>query len=95
MKRFVIITLTLSIILLISNCGPSKDQAIEYNDAIVDQQIAMIGKIDALQTTYEDYIPEEMDAAFNEALTTIKSGIQAVKNMEDFDGNTEFKEKSD
>lgn len=83
---------SLAVVMMLVSCGPTPEQAAEYNDKIIDQQISIVDKIDALVESYQYYIPEDMDKAWNEALNQANKGIEAINALEKFDGSTDFKE---
>ncbi len=92
-------TLLLAVIagFAVTSCGltgPGPDEAIAYNDGIINKQVAIIEKIDAIDVSFDDFIPEEMDAALQNALTETKDGIKYLENLEAFDGSTDFKDNA-
>lgn len=84
--------LSLVIVMMLVACGPTPEQAAAYNDKIIDEQIAIVDKIDALVESYQYYVPADMDAAYSSAMNQVTTGITNVTALEDFDGKTEFKD---
>lgn len=81
----------------ISSCsmmGPSTDEAVTYNDNIIRKQISIIEKIDALDASFDDFVPEEMDAALEAAIKETEDAIEFLKGLEEFDGSFEFRDNS-
>ncbi|MEI6764274.1 MAG: hypothetical protein WCM76_01460 [Bacteroidota bacterium] len=82
-----------TVMLCVMSCGPTSDQAIAYNDKIIDQQVAIINKMDGLNTSFKDWSNKEgMDKAYAEAIKQVEVSITEVTAMDAFDKNTEFKE---
>lgn len=62
-------------------CEDNGKKAIEYNDAIVEEQIKIAKALTSLQKSYENYVAEEMQTAHKKALTTVENSITKVQNM--------------
>jgi hypothetical protein len=91
MKHLWILFLFGSLIIFLNSCGPSPKEAVDYNDSVILEQIAIVDAIDALDASFEEYIPEEMDQALANAIKTTEHAIDAIKAKENFDGSDEFK----
>lgn len=77
------------------SCGPTADQAISYNDAIIDEQIAIIDNITAVFESFKDVDhPDKMDIAYTEAVKQCETGTEVVSKMEGFDGSTAFRDEA-
>ncbi|MFH2095292.1 MAG: hypothetical protein ABIJ16_06290 [Bacteroidota bacterium] len=93
MKKLLLLAPVIAAILVVlASCGPTSQQAVDYNDAIILKQIAIFDAINELDAAYENYVPEEMDAAMEEALLVTNDGIAFLDGLEPFDGSTEFKD---
>jgi len=93
MKR-ILGLLSLSLVLILSSCGPTAEEAAEYNDKIIAEQSAIVVKIDKLDESFQYYIPADMDAAYNEAINQISKSVEAVTALDKFDGKTDFKDEA-
>jgi hypothetical protein len=78
--------------MFLTSCGPSTDQAIAYNDAIIDEQVAIIDKIDFMYESFKNFVPDEMDKAYSDALAQLETGTANVSKMDAFDGKTDFRD---
>jgi len=75
------------------NNGKSiSQQAADYNDLIINQQIAIVGTIDILAESFKEYIPEKMDEALNNAINQTNKSIEYLNGLENFYKNSEFKD---
>ena len=77
---------------ILSSCGPTRDQAVDYNDKIINEQIAIFEKMEQLIDTYENYQPDLMDAAYEKTLTQINQSIKNIEALPEFDGSTTFRD---
>ena len=77
---------------ILSSCGPTSDQAVDYNDKIINEQIAIFEKMELLIDAYENYQPDLMDAAYEVTLTQITKSSANVEALADFDGSTTFRD---
>lgn len=83
------------LMLMSISCGPSKQKAIEYNDAIIDQQMGIVDHINRLYDSFGDLEhPPVIEAAYRQAINKVDSAILVVSAMGDFDGKTELREAS-
>jgi hypothetical protein len=77
-------------LLLFTQCGPTTEDAIAYNDKIIAEEFAVIGTIDELSNALGTYDPAKIELALNAAKAQVDKSIEAVKKIGDFDGNSEF-----
>lgn len=92
MKRTMTLVM-LTAVLFFTACGPTTDDAIKYNDQIIDQQVKIIGTIDNLYDALEKWTNHGgMDAAYQNAMKQVELGTADVSAMDKFDGSTEFKD---
>ena len=91
MRNF-IFTLLLSLPLFNITLGQTIEQAITYNDAIIDKNDEIITQIELLMDVYDKYIPEEMDKAYNSALSKTQESIEFVNTLRAFKREASFKE---
>jgi hypothetical protein len=78
--------------LLIISCGPSTKKAISYHDKIIEEHMAIQVSFDALDKSFVDYVPEDMNKAWDNAKQQTEKSIKVVSEMEDFDGSSTFKD---
>jgi hypothetical protein len=82
-------------LMLIAACGPTKDQAITYNDAITDEHALVMDKFDALFASYDEYEnPSAMDNAYTDAVNAVDAATKNFEAMKDFDGETAFRDEA-
>lgn len=93
MRKKCIIVFSGIIALLLTSCGPSKEEAIKYNDQIIDEQSLIVDKINVLYEAMKSWQHNEvMDEAYNNALKQIDVGTEHVAKMDDFGGKSNLKE---
>jgi hypothetical protein len=93
MKNTVFGMLILMIATSFIACGPTTEQAVEYNDALVEQQRVAIEKIDAVYESFANYTDQNgMDRALTAAQQQAAMSLDNVKKMDGFDGSTEFRD---
>lgn len=78
---------------MLASCGPSTEEAIKYNDSIIDEQALIVEKINNLYKCIDDLDhPENMDEAYKQALMQVESGTKKVSKLPDFAGQSELRE---
>jgi hypothetical protein len=93
MKKSLIISGLFFGLLLVVACGPSKQEAIDYNDAIIDQQAAVMDKINEMFDSFDHFsTPDSMDRAKTEACAAIASARTDIEKMLPFDGETALRD---
>lgn len=90
MRNFTNTLLFLLSVFLIS-CGPTKEQAIDYNDKIIAQDDSISAKIEKLVETYDKFVPAEMDKAYSNAMAETQKGIDFANKLKPFDNDSSFK----
>jgi hypothetical protein len=89
-KMYLLLPLML---LMLAACGPSKEEAIAYNDKIIDQQVLLIDKINSLEKSMEVWDDHAgMDRAYIAAIKQLEESTEVVSKLEKFDGSTEFRD---
>jgi|GEM_PF-1083883 len=91
-KVFATILSSLFVSALLVSCGPSTDEAIKYNDALVSQQTKVFEKESALIEAISKNMPEKFDVLLAELSVQVDSSTEAVKKMDGFDGKTDLKD---
>jgi len=91
MKNYTILFITLFFLLIIS-CQPSTEDAIKYQDGIIEQQVLLNEKFSELISSYDSYVADEMDAAYKLTLDQLNKGIEYVSKTEGFEQEAYFKE---
>ncbi len=93
MKKLIIALSLLVFAAVFSACGPTPEQGVAYNDAIVDEQELVMDKINAVYEAMKNYENVSgMDQALTAAQQQAKAGLENVQKMDDFDGNTDFRD---
>ncbi len=91
MKRIGIYTLGLMFVLLFSQCGPTKEEdAINYNDQIISEQLGVINSINDLTNAVATYDSKQIEEALNAAKTQVEKSILALDKIGGFDDDTIF-----
>ena len=74
------------------SCGPSSNDAIKYNDELVNQQNKVYEKESALLDAISKNMPNKLDLLFTDLSKQIDESSEAVEKMNAFDGKTEMKD---
>lgn len=91
MKKKFIYTFALLAVILLSQCGPTMQDAIDYNDELIAEETDVIDKINDLDVAMNDWDnPAGVKLALDAAKTQLDKSMKAVETMGDFDGNSEF-----
>ncbi len=90
MRNFTFVLLFFSLGLFVS-CGPSVEDAIKYSDNIEKQNELVIGKLEELIDSYDEYIPEEMDNAYAAAVAQVDKSIEFADKLKPFGEDSTFK----
>jgi hypothetical protein len=77
---------------LFTSCGPSKDDAVKYNDAIVEQEMLIINKEDSLIEAISRNQPDKAERLYKEFSSQINSSIETINKTVAFDHETNFRE---
>lgn len=77
---------------LLISCGPTVEEGIKYSDDIIEQNSIIQEKITKLVETYDQFVPEQMDAAYAKALEVTDSGLHFANKLLPFDEDSTFKE---
>ena len=91
-KLFTTIIGSLFVSAILVSCGPTTNDAIKYNDALVDQQKKVLQKESVLIEGISKNMPDKLDSSYNDLLSQIKESIDVVQKMDAFDGKTEMKD---
>jgi len=86
------ILLITALLPLLMACQPTTEDAIKYNDGIIEQQNLVNEKFSVLLDTYDAIVPEEMDAAYNDASEQLQKSIAYVNKLKGFESDKYFKE---
>lgn len=78
--------------LFLVSCGPTTNDAVDYNDKIIEKQVAVINSIDELLGTFSAFDGDEMDTQYAETVKLVEETQTFAKGLEPFDGSTEFKD---
>lgn len=83
-------SLVLSVLMV--SCGPTTDDAIKYNDALVDEQSKVIKAEDALIQAISQSDAAKYDDALAGLVKQVTESEAIVTKMEAFDGKTDYKD---
>ena len=93
MRDFKILFISLFVTLIIS-CQATTEDAIKYNDGITEQQILVNEKLTVLLDSYDAYVSEDMDIAYDSALEQLNKSINYVGKLKGFEEDKYFKESA-
>jgi hypothetical protein len=85
------LALTVLITLMVS-CKPSKDDAIKYNDALVNEEILVIESESAFSDAVVNNKQEELDKLYNAFSKQIQLSILKVTVIKPLGGDSKFKD---
>lgn len=91
MKK-IIFALSTLVVLFLASCKPTKEDAIKYNDAIIKEQVAVMGEVNNLDKAIYTYDGIKMEAAYKKLNEQVDKSIEAVNKMSALGGKTEFKD---
>lgn len=96
MRNFYLLFVAFGLVLTIQSC--KRQSPVDYNNAIIQQQVKIVEKIDELKKAIDNYnvLPadvaiDEMNIAYDKAVFQIDSGMQFIKTAEDFEGDNSMK----
>jgi len=93
MKKIFLFLTILVQTMLFTACGPSGEQALTYNDAIVDEQKLIMNKLNNFFEALSK--PEDVagiDNSLAAAQQQVAAGIAIVEKMDGFDGSTTLRD---
>lgn len=90
--RYLTITFTLIGLFLFAwsftSCDRKANEAVEYNDEIVEMQDAVVQSVMELENTFSEYEPARMDSAYRQLLTAIQQGKARLETIGVFEGDS-------
>lgn len=89
MKQLFIIAV---IFTLFVSCGPSKDDAVKYNDAIVEQEMLIINKEDSLIEAISRNQSDKAERLYKDFVSQINSSTEKINKTDAFDHEKAFRE---
>lgn len=90
MKKKVFYPVALLMVLLLSQCGPTMQDAMDYNDELIAEQSDVIDKINDLDEAVMTYDSKQIETALKAAKTQVEKSIKATDEIGGFDGDTKF-----
>lgn len=95
MKKTLLISMSAIMVLAFTACAPTKEEAISFNDKIINEQVLIIDKINLLFDALDDYTDHAgTDLAYSEALKQLETGTDVVSKLPKFGGSTEFRDEA-
>ena len=93
MKKTLLFSIVSIMVMAFTACGPTKEEAITFNDKIINEQVLIIEKINLLYDALEKYEDHNgMDFAYSEALKQLETGTNVVSKLEKFGGSNDFRD---
>jgi len=93
MKKIGIYTLGFMFVLLFSQCGPTTEDAINYNDKIIAEQLDVIDAINKLDDAVMTYDSKTIENALNVAKVQVEKSIKKLDEIGSFDDDSKFKDE--
>jgi len=93
MKKITIL-LGFILVLFLTQCGPTTEQARQYNDKLIAEELSVMNTINAVDNAFATYKPELIESAIKKALKQIEISSEAVKKIGDFAENSKFKDET-
>lgn len=90
MKKRVNYLLMFVLVSLLYSCGPSSEQARQFNDDVIAEQIAVINAINKLEAENATYKPERIEPALKAASEQIDKSLAVLNAMKNIDKETDF-----
>jgi len=75
-----------------SKSGLTVDDAIDYNDKLIAEELVVIDRINDLDKALTSWNPSEIEPALQAAKDQIDESVNALEDLGGFDGNNEFVE---
>jgi hypothetical protein len=88
-KLFLILS---SMLILVWGCGPTAQEAAEYNNAIVTQQKIVLEKVSDLDNAIGNFDENKMQKTHQQAKLTLEKALEEIKVLEEVSGNEQLKE---
>jgi len=79
-----------SLLSLFISCKPSTDDAVNYNDKIVNEQILVASTIDSLNVLISNKDTTHIKNYYKELLHTIKTSSNKIDSIKDFDNQPDY-----
>ncbi len=92
MKKLITISSALILFLMFSQCGPTSEQAMEYNDKLITDQLAVINAINDVDNAFTTYDPAKIEPAIIVAKNKVEESMKALEELGGFNETTEFKD---
>jgi len=83
------LTFTL-LVALFSQCSPTTEEALDYNDKLIEDETKIMNVITALEEVMTTFNPTKISIVMNDAKKQLKISRASLENMRGFDGDTEF-----
>ena len=92
MKKLIVPLLIIVAVFSLYSCKPSKEDAIKYNDQIIDEQSALNLKIEALNKSFKKWSSaDSMDICWVNALDQAEKSLKKLDEMKNFHGNSDLR----
>lgn len=94
MNKKLILALAIISASLFTSCGPSRNDAIEYNDKIVDIQKSLLPAQDAFINQIDGHNKDSLKIAQAQFSEKAKNALEQCQKMPDFNGKREYLDAS-
>jgi len=79
-----------SILLFFTQCGPTTQDAVDYNEKVITDQLLVIDAINNLDSTFISYNPKLIEPALNNANLQVEKAISNLKEFGVFNNDSGF-----
>lgn len=92
MKKIINLLAIIVLTTIIVSCKPSKEDAIKYNDALVNEEVLVIQAESAFSDAVVNNKQEELDKLYNAFSKQVQSSILTVNNIKPLGDDSKFKD---
>ena len=92
MKNLFSFLLIISSLLCLVSCGPTSDEAVKYNDKLVELQSGIFEKENDLADAMSKNLSNKLKPAYDSLCLEVKKSNEEAKKIEAFDGTTELRD---
>ncbi|MDF1547878.1 MAG: hypothetical protein P1P88_08640 [Bacteroidales bacterium] len=89
-KSNIYVVLLISFVALIYSCGPTPEQARQFNDDVIEQQKAVMVAINELEAANSTFDPQQIEPKLAAAAKQIDESLAILKKMKNIDEETDF-----
>jgi len=77
--------------LALSSCTPTTNDAVKYNDSMIDEQIKIVKLFDSLEKCLDSNLTGQLLPVHKKLLKQIETSTEIINKVEDFDKSNDYK----